>query len=73
MPDVRGFAAANGLDDNTTGSQRNDGRQVAEAHLPLDYLHWRVNRASGRGSLGGRRSGAPHVGDDPRGTDRIFR
>ena len=37
VPDLRGFAAANDL-------PRGDGRQIFQAHLPLDCLHRHANR-----------------------------
>jgi hypothetical protein len=42
IPDLRGFAAANGHDGKSDlEDSGGDGGQVSEAHLPFYNLHWR--------------------------------
>lgn len=49
IPDISGFAAAHDLSGRTVELPMKSVKAInSEAHLPLNYLHRRVDRASAR-------------------------
>jgi hypothetical protein len=48
VPDLAGFAAANGHDGKTEDEIRAELGDKFPKHIYLDYLHWRADCASAR-------------------------